>query len=111
MKNNFLSFSGYIECVRKKWRLIPEHKTWINRNTPVGESVEYYECKPYGGRKEFYPILEISNGIITNCYRKIYNWNEKRWEFFLSKKFKEFLILSNIKILKIIEDVHVIEEQ
>lgn len=32
-------------------RIIKQGKWWINRNTPVGEDAEYWESKPYGGKR------------------------------------------------------------
>lgn len=34
----------------KKPKLIPSHKWWIDRNTPVGEDADLWEIKPHGGR-------------------------------------------------------------
>lgn len=35
----------------KSVRVIPAHKWFINRNTPVGEDAEIYEVMPYGGKR------------------------------------------------------------
>lgn len=32
-------------------RTIPAHRWFINRNTPVGEDADFYEIKPYDGRR------------------------------------------------------------
>lgn len=32
-------------------KIIPPGKWWINRNTPVGEPADFYECKPHNGYK------------------------------------------------------------
>jgi len=32
-------------------RVIPPEKFWIDRNTPVGEDADIYECKPWGGKR------------------------------------------------------------
>lgn len=50
----------YLIKERSKLKLLHSDKVYINRNTPVGDDAEYYEIKPYGGKKEFYPI-----GILT----------------------------------------------
>ena len=55
------AFNGYVEYSRKKYRLIPKDKVWINSRTPVGEPAEYWEKKPHDGRREFYPLLERSS--------------------------------------------------
>lgn len=33
-------------------RVIPAGRWWINRNTPVGEDAQFWEIKPYNGRRE-----------------------------------------------------------
>ena len=38
-----------------KEKVVKSGKWWINRNTPVGDPVEYYERKPHDGYREFYP--------------------------------------------------------
>ncbi len=47
---------------RGKLKLLPRDKYYINKNTPVGDAAEFYEIKPYGGRKminEVVGFLEI----------------------------------------------------
>ena len=85
------AFSGYLEFSRKRYRLIPKSKTWINKNTPVGEPAEYYEKKPYGGRREFQPLLEIKDWQVISTWGERHNWEKKRWEFKMPKDMRDFL--------------------
>lgn len=100
MVNNF---NGYVarEGVRKFWyRLIPEKKIFVNTLTPLGEPAEYFEFerKPHGGRKQFEPVLKITNGVITVCYCRIFNHKIKEWEFFVDKRLEQLLVESGIPI-------------
>lgn len=56
-KENLIISSG-----QGKEKRIPAGKWFINRGTPVGEPADFYEVKPYGGRKLIDPrtILEPS---------------------------------------------------
>lgn len=40
-----------IQISKNKYRFIKDGKYFINRNTPVGEDAEFYEIKPFGGKK------------------------------------------------------------
>ncbi len=46
-------------------RVITAERYWIDRNTPVGEDADYYEIKPYGG-KRYIPIDSIIRKIPRN---------------------------------------------
>lgn len=91
-------FSGYVEYSRKKYRLIPIEKTWINSGTPVGEPAEYWERKPYGGRREFCPIFRILDGIVVDCYRQVHIWDRKRWEYTMAAELAEFMDKNGIQV-------------
>ena len=47
-------------CLKGKLKLIPIEKLLINRNTPVGESPDYYEAKPYDGKKIVYLVGKLT---------------------------------------------------
>lgn len=85
------SFSGFVEYNRKKYRLIPIEKVWVDRDTPVGEPASYFERKPYNGRREFIPILEVKNGEVTDCLHYHYNWEKHRWEYTVTQELVDFL--------------------
>lgn len=40
-------------------RIIPAGKWWIDQNTPVGEDADYYEVKPYQGKRWIPPSTII----------------------------------------------------
>lgn len=90
--------NGYIEFSRKKYKFIPESKVWINRGTPVGEPADFYEVKPYNGRRGFEPLLRISAGKIERCYGYRFNYEEKRWEFKAVGELLEFLGRQGIEV-------------
>lgn len=54
----------YCILSNNKARWISPKKIIINRNTPVGDPVDYYEIKPYGGRK--YIKQSDILGIVNN---------------------------------------------
>jgi hypothetical protein len=91
-------FSGFVEHSRKKFRFIPIEKTWINSRTPVGDSAEFYERKPYGGKREFYPLLEIKNGKLIECYKAMYVSENRRWEYIMPRELLTLLNEKNIEI-------------
>ena len=94
-------FNGFVarEGVRKfRYRLIPEKKVFINGRTPVGEPAEFFEKKPYGGRKQFEPVLKITNGVIAVCYSRIFNAEIGEWEFFVDERLEQLLVESGISI-------------
>jgi len=95
------NFNGYVarEGVRKfRYRLIPEKKVFINGRTPRGEDAEYFERKPYGGRRQFEPVLKITNGVIAVCCRKIFNYKIGEWESFFDERLEQLLVESGIPI-------------
>lgn len=95
------NFNGYVakEGVSKfRYRLIPQKKIFINGRTPVGEPAEYFERKPYGGRKQFEPALKITNGVIAGCYGRIFNSKIGEWEFFVDERLEQLLVESGIPI-------------
>ena len=49
--NRLLDDDFIVIINRKKEKIIPPHKWFINKNTPVGEDAELYEIKPHGGKK------------------------------------------------------------
>lgn len=51
-------FPDYAIVVKKRGggeRIIKAGKWYIDPNTPPGDDALYFELKPFGGRKEFYP--------------------------------------------------------
>lgn len=91
-------FCGYLEYSRKRFRLIPRGKTWINSRTPVGEDAEYFERKAHNGKREFFPLLEIVNGEVAKCFLRSYNQENQRWEYLMTKALEQFIILAGINI-------------
>jgi hypothetical protein len=91
-------FLGYVEYYRKRYRTIPIKKVCINKNTPVGEPVEFWEKKQHGGRREFFPIFRVTEGIIDLCYQMTFRWETKRWEYEISAELVNFLKEKKIKI-------------
>lgn len=87
---------GYVEYFRSKYRIIPEEKVFINRNTPVGEDAEFFERKPYGGKREFYPILKIKNNKVHYEFYKKYYYKSGLWVYEYPIKLLEFLEEKNI---------------
>lgn len=65
--NNFKNIRYYISEESGKLKLIPEAKTIVNKNTPVGEPADYYEIKPYNGKKPIHivGILQVKDGKIS----------------------------------------------
>lgn len=89
---------GYVEYFRSKYRIIPEEKVVINRNTPVGEDAEFFERKLYGGKRQFCPILEIRNSKIYYHFNRRYDFKLKQWISEYPIKLLEFLEEKNILI-------------
>lgn len=104
-----MSLSGYIEYYRKKYRFIPKDKTYINRNTPVGEPANFFEIKPYGGKKYFDPILEINESNIVNCFHKVFNYTLNRWEYKIPKGLYSFLNKNEINIPDACSFCHIVK--
>lgn len=95
------NFNGYVaaEGVRKfRYRLIPEKKVFVNKRTPPGEPAEYFERKPYGGRRQFEPVLEVTNGVIGICFWRIFNYTIGECEFVIDEKLKRLLFENGITI-------------
>jgi hypothetical protein len=83
----------FVEQIKKKqpkFRLIPSKKVFINTRTPVGDPAEYFETKPYGGRKTIYPVAVI---IGENCkiIHKRFNYEKRCWESMLPQEFYDFI--------------------
>jgi hypothetical protein len=64
--------SGIIVQISKnRYKFIKEGKYFINRNTPVGEDAEFYEIKPFGGKKLIRtPLAYFKDGQVE--YRSSY---------------------------------------
>jgi hypothetical protein len=93
--------NGYIEQIRKKnpkYRFIDSKKVWINRDTPVGDSANFYERKPHDGLKLFYPVCEVKDSVLVDSCLKHFNYKEKRWDYDLPPELLDFLSKSNIII-------------
>lgn len=56
----------YLVREGKKLKLIETTKVTINRNTPVGDPPDYYEVKPYGGRK----LLDVIGVLTEHEYKE-----------------------------------------
>ncbi|MBD3405070.1 MAG: hypothetical protein GF411_02905 [Candidatus Lokiarchaeota archaeon] len=91
-------FDGYVEYYRQNYRKIHRKDVLINRRTPVGEPALFYERKPFGGKREFDPLLDIQDGSIRYCFKKSHDWDHNRWEFYLCPELKSFLIDSQIEV-------------
>jgi hypothetical protein len=95
------NFNGYVaaEGVRKfRYRLIPEKKVFVNKRTPPGEPAEYFERKPYGGKKYFEPALKVTNGVVEECYHRVFNYDVKEWQFVVNENLKQLLFENGITI-------------
>jgi hypothetical protein len=57
---------------RKTFKEIPSNKFYINRRTDVGEDAEFYERKPYGG-KRLIPQNELVGSIRKGEFSP-FNW-------------------------------------
>ena len=53
-------------------RKIPHYKYFVDRNTPVGEDVDYYELTAHGGRRLIPPESIVRIEILTH---NTYNCN------------------------------------
>ena len=66
---------------KDKYKVLSADKYIINRNTPVGESPDYYEKKPYGGKKPIEPLAAITKtGKIFHIKYLAFNYEKGEWE-------------------------------
>ena len=54
-----MKYSPVTHYVTRRFRKVPVYKVYINKNTPIGDSADIWEIKPYGGRKLIDVIGEI----------------------------------------------------
>lgn len=103
------SLSGYIEINGKKIRFIPDNKVVINKYTPRGDDPIYYESKPYGGKRYFYPNLHVKENKVDSLYWvKTFVYKRSRWEYNPPKNLIKFLEEKNIVMPSVCKDgVHV----
>ena len=90
-KHSRASFCGYIVYSRKRFKIIPKEKVFLNKNTPVGEPAEFWEKLPHGGRREFSPVFKVVDGRLDHCYEMIHGGERKRWEYKMTPDLVAFL--------------------
>lgn len=96
--------NGYIVCSRGKYRFIDESKVFINRNTPVGESADFYERMPYNGKRMFEPLFKIRDNVCVSAYGHRYNYELNRWEVEISPKLAEYFEVKTIRLPERLND-------
>jgi len=64
---------------KDKYKIIDEKKLIINRNTPVGEDADFYEKKPYGGKKMIDPLVIIGEYGIEHTKYKVFDYEKNKW--------------------------------
>lgn len=72
--------SVVVKIGKDKYKIIPPNKYFVNRNTPLGDDSNYYEIKPYNGRKYIEPLLFITEDGKVEHYKYLsFDYTKGEW--------------------------------
>ena len=70
-----------IKTGKDKYKILTPDKYYIDRNTPVGDDADFWEIKPFDGRKLVFPLLYINKkNRIEHSKYKFFNYEKNMWD-------------------------------